>query len=227
MNKTWLVGRDNSTTQRARNPTLTMIYEDSRQGLLVHLWSPWTTLPPQSYQQRKIVSQSFANFSVHCLCFVRYENLATILCRMCIFKRIVYGHCSHSQFLGPDPARKCHLQLAYECRETTIPCGSVWLHSYVSIKVEGMCKRCNSKIAKARGTLSTIKNRLEQARLTLKISKAKFDNHVVDFEGGDDNEAMSPVLLTCFSTALRKPVTRGPLGSGEIATEMEIVGSAP
>lgn len=151
----------------------------------------------------------------YCLCFARTEPLATVPVEMCVFKRIVYDHCSHSLFLGPDPARKCHLQLAYECRETTIPCGNVWLHSYVSIKVEGRCKGCDAKIARARGTLSRIKDQLAQARLTLKIPKAKIGDEKVIVEGGDDNEAMSPVSSAFFSTVLREPVSRGCVGSRE------------
>lgn len=116
---------------------------------------------------------------------------------MCFFRRLVYSHCSHAKFLGPDPIRKCHLQLAYECGETEVPCGKMTEHSYMSLKVDEKCKTCAVKINKAQGTLSRIRDQLAMAKLKLKIppkSPRKGDE--------DKDEALSPVELTLTATGL-------------------------
>lgn len=110
---------------------------------------------------------------------------------MCYFRRLVYDLCSHVKFLGPDPVRKCHLQLAYECGETEVPCGKMIEHSYMSIKVDENCKSCAAKINKAQGTLSRIRDQLAMAKLKLRIPPEALG----DCESGDD-EALSPVDLT-------------------------------
>lgn len=85
---------------------------------------------------------------------------------MCYFKRLIYTTCSHALFLGPDPVRKCHLQLAYEAGETDVPCGKMWLHSYTSLKVDGLaCHKCR----RTAGTLSRIRSQLRDMRLRLNV----------------------------------------------------------
>lgn len=110
---------------------------------------------------------------------------------MCFFRRIVYKPCAHAKFLGPDPVRKCHLQLAYECGETKDPCGKMLEHSYMSLKVDENCTTCAAKIAKAEGTVSRIKDQLAVARLKLKLRIPGAE----PLENGDEDgdEALSPV----------------------------------
>lgn len=110
---------------------------------------------------------------------------------MCYFRRLVYDHCSHVKFLGPDPVRKCHLQLGYECGETEVPCGKMIEHSYMSIKVDESCKTCGVKINKSQSTLSRIKDQLAMAKLKLRIPPETLEGH----EAVED-EALSPVGLT-------------------------------
>lgn len=116
---------------------------------------------------------------------------------MCFFRRLVYSHCSHIKFLGPDPVRKCYLQLAYECGETEVPCGKMIEHSYMSLKVYENCKTCAIRIDKAQGTLSRIRDQLALAKLKLRIPS-------IPLKKGDENEdeALSPVDLGLTTTAL-------------------------
>lgn len=83
---------------------------------------------------------------------------------MCFFKRLIYSTCSHALFLGPDPVRKCHLQLAYEDGQTAEPCGKMWMHSYTSLRVDGVaCHKC----AREQGTLRRTKTLLHEMRTRL------------------------------------------------------------
>lgn len=109
---------------------------------------------------------------------------------MCFFRRLVFDHCSHVKFLGPDPVRKCHLQLAYECGETEAPCGKMIEHSYMSLKVDEKCKACAAKISKAEGTLSRIRDQLAMAKLKLRIPPEPLE--AIEEDG---DEALSPVDL--------------------------------
>lgn len=126
---------------------------------------------------------------------------------MCYFRRLVYDHCSHVKFLGPDPVRKCHLQLAYECGETEVPCGKMIEHSYMSIKVDESCKTCAVKINKSQSTLSTIRNQLAMAKLKLRIPLETLEDH----DTGED-EALSPV-----DVSFGLPDLMGPEGGRGIA----------
>lgn len=83
---------------------------------------------------------------------------------MCFFKRLIYSTCSHALFLGPDPVRKCHLQLAYEDGQTAEPCGKMWMHSYTSLRLDGVaCHKC----AREQGTLRRTKTLLREMRTRL------------------------------------------------------------
>lgn len=126
---------------------------------------------------------------------------------MCIFRRLFYNSCSHHLYLGPDPVRKCHLQLAYECGETEVPCGKMLPHSYMSLKINEPCKACAFKTEKAGNTLSRIKEQLAMAKLKLKIpaevrmvgtgqggKKGKGEDKK-DEEEEEEEEALSPVEL--------------------------------
>lgn len=122
---------------------------------------------------------------------------------MCFFRRLVYSHCSHIKFLGPDPVRKCHLQLAYECGETEVPCGKMGEHSYMSLKVDENCKACAAKITKAEGTLSRIRDQLAMAKLKLRISPETLEKGAEDAEEEEDGEeALSPVVLSLAAMGL-------------------------
>ncbi|KAJ4396830.1 hypothetical protein N0V93_001052 [Gnomoniopsis smithogilvyi] len=98
---------------------------------------------------------------------------------------------------SPEPVRKCHLQLAYECGKTEVPCGKMIEHSYMSLKIDKTCKTCAVKINKAQGTLSRIRDQLAMAKLKLRMppeSLAKGE------ETGD--EALSPVELGLTTTGM-------------------------
>lgn len=138
---------------------------------------------------------------------------------MCIFKRIVYDQCLDSKPYGPDPVRKCLLQLAYEHGETHYPCGRIAEHSYMSIKVGGRCRDCEAKLARSSGMLTRFKDQLAQAKgLLLKIPETTTTTTKISTPGalsgaiGDDDEtghdeAMSPVALTFDTVVLGVPVS--------------------
>ncbi|CAN8098689.1 unnamed protein product [Discula destructiva] len=131
---------------------------------------------------------------------------------MCIFRRLYYDHCSHYQYLGPDPVRKCHIQLAYERGNLEIPCGKMFPHSYMSLKVDEHCKTCEAKISKAEGTLSLIRTQLAMAKLKLRVPP-KVAAEARKETNGD--EALSPIDLS-FAVVV-KGSSRGSLfvGRGE------------
>lgn len=127
---------------------------------------------------------------------------------MCIFRRLYYNNCSHYQYLGPDPVRKCHLQQAYECGETEIPCGKMLPHSYMSLKVDEPCNACAAKISKADRTLLRIKAQLAMAKLKLRIPADVVGKS--GQEGADDgDEALSPVDLNLSFAGIGKGSRRG------------------
>lgn len=116
---------------------------------------------------------------------------------MCFFRRIIYSRCAHYRSLGPDPARKCYVQLAYECGEVEMPCGKLWHHGYVTTRLDGLCKGCDVKMGKACSTLTTFKDKLAQARLQLENvhTRKTGSREAGGDDDDDDDESMSPVSV--------------------------------
>lgn len=122
---------------------------------------------------------------------------------MCFFKRLIYAACPHVLFLGPDPVRKCHLQLAYEQGQTAEPCGKMWTHSYASLRVDGAaCHRCDQ----TRGTLRKTRALLREMRTRLEPPGSPEEERRRGGGGGEKedgfgDEGLSPVKLRFSSSS--------------------------
>lgn len=110
---------------------------------------------------------------------------------MCWYKRVVFAD-NHSKLAGL--VRKCHLQLAYETGETASGCGKTDFHPLQSIKIEGACPDCASRLGKQADMLAAIKEKIAQAKTKLRLDSSS-DTVVDKLDEDDADEAFSPVNI--------------------------------
>ncbi|KAF7533375.1 hypothetical protein G7054_g7126 [Neopestalotiopsis clavispora] len=95
---------------------------------------------------------------------------------MCVNNRVLYETCNHSRWAGPTSEKtkwKCDKQKAFEKGEVTEPCKEKTSHPLATVKLPGLCRRCDGSQKTVGQKLQKAKDMISQSKKTLASTDAR------------------------------------------------------